>query len=455
MGKRVIKCGSVSVANPSALPRVEKTIVTDGVKVSELDEATALTGDTWLPVVQENKSKKAKLSQLEALLSQATGVEPWQSEKVYRAGSLVQVRESLWLSRRENQGSAPLSSRASLYDWAAVALKDPITVSIPDLFDDLTAANRYFRHISSSEMITLLLTADIADGNVIIDNSAVKKFVIDGKGFTMELGEKGGISASGSGVNVDIIDLHFRGAGATRAGTKWSNNSVAAFSLDGAAMTVWSITTEGVYYGAQAARATLRGFDSIFNRAGDAGAMAFNGGQIALTNCEANHSDDNNQNLGWGFVAEINGSIWLQDCKSTGNALGGLFANIGGRIKDERGIHTHNHLGGKINAGSQIELHGCDISLNVSTNIEILGGMLTAYSSSINNSAQGHGVFCSDGARVDLFNCVTNDNHLNGVCSQQLSIAKLNTSHTATGNTDGAYNLKEGVLSSDGALIVD
>lgn len=97
-------------------------------------------------------------------------------------------------------------------------------------------------------------------------------------------------------------------------------------------------------------------------------------------------------------MAEAGGAIWLQKCRSTQNVQGGLFANIGGRIRDDNGVHNGNVRGCRINAGSNIEVNGSDLSESDTSNAEVLGGALTAYGSTFNKSKAGAGVFCTGAA---------------------------------------------------------
>ncbi|WP_213353654.1 hypothetical protein [Citrobacter freundii] len=153
-------------------------------------------------------------------------------------------------------------------------------------------------------------------------------------------------------------------------------------------------------------------------------------------------------------MAEAGGAIWLQKCRSTQNVQGGLFANIGGRIRDDNGVHNGNVRGCRINAGSNIEVNGSDLSESDTSNAEVLGGALTAYGSTFNKSKAGAGVFCTGGGVVHLHNnCTTNDNKNYGLQAERLAIIQADTSHTATGNGTGELNISAGKLSADGAKI--
>lgn len=380
------------------------------------------------------------------------GVAQWSSEQTYKSGEMVRVNRSLFLAKTDNQNSQPLTTKHSLDVWDVVVLNEPYTFAIPDIFATLTDAVAYFSVVSSAAPITFAISGEITDNEIVITNSAVPLFNInDGQ---LNLGEKNGVVAIGAGVNVAINNTKFVGADSA-GGNAWTNNAVAAFAQDGAAITITDITTTNVYYGAQAARASLKGSGCTFTGAGDTGVLAFDGGQIWLSDCASNNAYDAANSLGWGYVAEVGSSVWLQNCTSTGNVEGGLFANIGGHIRDDNGTHKGNIRGCVVRAGSNIELTSSDVGGNTSTNVEVNGGTLTCWSSSFSDSVEGHGIYAGAGATVYLNGATASNNKLYGIYAEQLAMVKLNSSIVWEGNGSGNSNHDVGTLASDGALIAN
>lgn len=379
------------------------------------------------------------------------GILLWAPEKSFKEGDITRLGKSLYLAAKENSNSQPLSSRESLSDWTPVLLNDAVSVAVPALFDTLSDAIAHFAAVPGSASVTINITSPITDSNIIIENSTLRRFII--AGGEIDIGESQGIHAVGSGVNVDVKNVKIIGAGATLGDGMWTNNCVAVFALDGAKVKMENVTTTGVYYGAQAARASLSGKSCSFTDAGDTGVLAFDGGQIWLDDCDSNHAYDKTAALGWGYVAEAGGALWLQNCRSTLNVHGGLFANIGGRIRDDNGVHTGNVRGCVVNAGSNIEVNGSELSGSDTSNAEVWGGAFTAFNSTFSGSKDGSGVYCSGGGVTHLHYCTTNDNKIYGLHAEKLSVIKLYDKHTATGNGEGAQNIAVGTLSADGSMI--
>lgn len=380
------------------------------------------------------------------------GVAQWSSEQTYKSGEMVRVNRSLFLAKTDNQNSQPLTTKHSLDVWDVVVLNEPYTFAIPDIFATLTDAVAYFSVVSSAAPITFAISGEITDNEIVITNSAVPLFNINGG--QLNLGEKNGVLAIGSGVNVAINNTKFVGVDSA-GGNAWTNNATAAFALDGAAITITDITTTNVYYGAQAARASLNGSGCTFTGAGDTGVLAFDGGQIRLSDCASNNAYDAANALGWGYVAEAGASLWLQNCTSTGNVKGGLFANIGGHIRDDNGTHRGNVRGCVVRAGSNIELTSSDVGGSTSTNAEVNGGTLTCWSSKFSDSVEGQGIYAGAGATVHLNGATVSNNKLYGIYAEQLAMVKLNSSIVWEGNGSGNSNHAVGTLASDGALIAN
>lgn len=380
-----------------------------------------------------------------------SGILLWAANKKYKENDIVRLGNSLFLAIHDNINSQPCLNKDGFINWNPIILNDPVQTSVPEHFESLTFAIKYFETVSSSAGVTIIVSGIINDSKVMVTNSRINCVTISGG--VINIGEENGISAVGAGVNVAIKDVQFKGAGATINAGEWTNNCVAAFSLNGAHMTLTNVHSEGVYYGAQAARASITGDRCVFEGAGDAGVLAFNGGQISLKDCASNRAYDSKNALGWGYVAEDGGALWLQGCSSEKNVQGGLFANIGGHIRDDNGKHLKNVRAGVVRSGSNIEVNGTDLSSSDSTNFEVIGGNLSGYNSHFDGSINGNGIFVSGGGRVYLQNCSTNDNALLGIQATQVSMVKLNNTHSSTGNGKGGMSPAINQLSADGALI--
>ncbi|MBT0726822.1 hypothetical protein HGT73_05395 [Rosenbergiella australiborealis] len=397
----------------------------------------ALTPDKDKTTTQQALDNLAdRASEMEKSIGDITGgIGEWNSTVDYEMNEIVRIGLSLYIAKRKNSQSRPLSSKTSINDWCPLLLNDPITVTVPTLFDTLTQAVTYFDKTTATQPVTIVINGSIADKNIQVTNSALRQLII--RGGEIQLGTDNGIIAKGSGVNVEVNNVKYIGAGPTAGGDKWTNTAVANFAMDGAAMILKSVTTTKVYYGAQAARAFLSAEYSSFLSGGDAGVLAFDGGQIYLKRCESNQCYDAAHGLGYGYVAEAGGSIWLQNCSSTLNVIAGLFANIGGHIRDDDGRHSGNVRACKVCAGSNIEMMGSQMNNSNTTNAEVLGGALSAWNTQFNGSKEGNGMYVTGGGVVHLHNCSTNSNKAYGIISEGLSSVKLYSSHTASGNKAG------------------
>ena len=397
----------------------------------------ALTPDKSKTTTQQALDNLAdRASQLEKDLSAIpTGISPWDSTILFDANTIIRIERSLYLAKRQNINSHPLSTQESLSDWQPLLLNDPLTVSVPTLFETPNKAIAYFQQTTATQPITITLTGTISDNTITITHNGLRKVIFSGG--QLQLGTHNGIIAQGSGVNVEVNNVVFIGAGPTAGGDKWNNTAVANFAMDGANLVLKNVTTQKVYYGAQAARAFISAETCTFQGAGDAGVLAFDGGQIHLKDCKSNQAYDAAHGLGYGYVAEAGGSIWLQNCSSTLNVIAGLFANIGGHIRDDDGRHNGNVRACKVCAGSNIEMMGSQMNNSNTTNAEVLGGALSAWNTQFNGSKDGNGMYVTGGGVVHLHNCSTNSNKAYGIISEGLSSVKLYSSHTANGNTAG------------------
>lgn len=251
------------------------------------------------------------------------------------------------------------------------------TLNVPSSYATIDAAMSYLRGYMIGDGVTV--TIKVADGsysisspfdlhhrdgkqiniigntttplNVVITFSGDGAFILSG---AYEIGLIDGIKVSST-----LWTSH--GNWSTRGGSAVAATFGAVINL-GSKMRI-----EKSYYGVRAAEGGVVKCEAgvTVDEAGDGGFFAFSTGFIECMNCTSTNAADSDNGLGFGFIAENNGTIRADGSTSSGNLISGFFSNTSGSMWAKNTVSNSNGRHGyEVDRLSTAEINGSSANNN-------------------------------------------------------------------------------------------
>lgn len=329
--------------------------------------------------------------------------------------------------------------------WEAILIVTETNLSVPTRFANMQAAKRFVRNARLFAKTTILLTPgtynetnfnfDHVDGLslwVTGDENNPSSVIINFgtlTGFTCYSGFTGAIT----GLTITSSEWNSHG--------NWKSVTNGIY-CEGGRVYCKRVNASKIYYGFNASSAGVIVAETCkADECGDGGFFSFDNGVISAINCTSTNNYDSGLVgvLGYGFVAEDGGAMWLRNPVATGN-LAGVRANIHSVIRQDNVNITNNNVGVMLESGSSVETFGGTISNNNDNNVTADASVYSSINTSHSSCVNGNGVYLSTGSSYTSRGSSTNNNKLNGVTAVLGSFVKLNNSHVSTGNQGVGYS---------------
>lgn len=340
--------------------------------------------------------------------------------------------------------------------WQATVIKSAITLAVPSVFTDLNVAYSFLAKAVISAEVTISC-ASHSSGSVTFNHPYGSKITIDGgtRSTVINFGVNDGIAVDGP-FKLNIKNITLTGTNWTSHGV-WTKVATGIFAISGAFVNCDNVFITKIYYGFHSSRGgSIYANNCEASEAGDGGFFAFNGGHIEAVNPSSHDNYDSGLvgQLGYGFVAENGGTMWLRTPSSYG-CPAGIFANIGANIRADNVNLTGNNNGVLIKAGGVVEVYGGTINSNISDNVYCVSSTYSAINANHNSSQNGTGLVVAGGSVANTNSCTFNGNKIYGQQALLGSVIKNNASVTATGNLVGSYSPAYNTIGNNNSIIAD
>lgn len=362
----------------------------------------------------------------------------------YPAGFQVNLNGNVYISLSSSFSSSPDLDSGD--KWKIIEVNTETKLSVPSRFSDCYKALSFISGANLNAKTTISFEAgnytvgtispNVRNGNNLWfsgdsgDNKIVNINIGTGDGFFC-----------GAGMSYSISDITIQSENWKAHGT-WTGVSNGILATQGGRIYCKNVLVTKCYYGFQAALGgIIDAEDCESSEAGDGGFFAFNGGHINALNCDSHDHYDSGfiAILGFGYVAEAGGTMWVRNAETYGS-VGGVFANIGSSIRCDSLKAFGNGNGIIVKAGSVVECNGSTINANISDNVRVTGGSVYNCSGTSHDSSnEGSGIVAEGGSTINSQSSTTNNNPSSGISCSLVSSAKLNSSHTSTGNSTSNY----------------